>query len=209
MNDFINSQKIYVLLDEHLIEQSHKTLQNIVLPCIDAGIEFFQYRYKNVCDKILMEKILSILELLRNKNVELVINDNVAIAASCDICGVHVGENDLPVSLARKLLPHSIVGATASNLETAMHAQADGADYIGYGAFFGTNTKHDTKIGNLKTLNNMCETLKIPVFAIGGINEKNVHIIAETRCRNICVGSGIIFADNIFQTIENLKKALS
>ena len=99
-----------------------------------------------------------------------------------DAAGVHVGADDMPVALARKLLgPDKIVGATAKTVEAAMIAQADGADYLGVGAIYPTTTKVKTVLTKVETLQDICEHVSIPVGAIGGLNKDNCDILKGHR----------------------------
>ena len=123
-----------------------------------------------------------------------------------DAAGVHVGADDMPVALARKLLgPDKIVGATAKTVEAAMIAQADGADYLGVGAIYPTTTKVKTVLTKVETLQDICEHVSIPVGAIGGLNKDNCDILKGTDIDGLCVVSAIMKQDDCETAARELK----
>jgi len=143
-------------------------------------------------------------------NVPLIIDDRVDIAMASDAAGVHVGQSDIPVFAARKLLgENKIIGASAKTVEQAKKAAAEGADYLGVGAIFPTTTKVVTVITKVETLNEIAETVDIPVVAIGGLNESNVHVLYKSGAVGIAVVSAIMKSDDPYSAAKILKKQVT
>ena len=140
-------------------------------------------------------------------HLPLIIDDRIDIALACDAAGVHVGQSDLPVSYARRLLgPDKIVGATAKTVPQALEAYEQGADYLGVGAMFPTTTKVVTILTAPATLTEIRHTVPIPVVAIGGLNRGNMDILKDTAADGIAVVSAIMKAEDPRSAAEELKK---
>ena len=130
-------------------------------------------------------------------NVPLMIDDNLELALACRADGLHVGQNDMEASEARRLLgPDRILGVTAKTVDQARKAQAAGADYLGSGAIFGTSTKADARPMTMETLNAICDCVDIPVVAIGGICLDNIGRLAGSHAAGAAIVSGIFGAPN-------------
>ena len=135
----------------------------------------------------------------------LIINDRLDIALAVHADGVHLGQSDIPVQVARNVMgPNCIVGATANTLEKAKEAWQSGADYLGVGDVFGSATKNDTKPVELKELKKICDTVKIPVVAIGGISKKNIHLLKDTGVAGVAVISAVLGQTDITAAAEEL-----
>ena len=142
-------------------------------------------------------------------NVPLMIDDNLELALACRADGLHVGQNDMEASEARRLLgPDRILGVTAKTVDQARKAQAAGADYLGSGAIFGTSTKADARPMTMETLNAICDCVDIPVVAIGGICLDNIGRLSGSHAAGAAIVSGIFGAPNIRETTEKLVKAM-
>lgn len=129
--------------------------------------------------------------------VPLIIDDRVDIALACDAAGVHVGQSDIPVCDARRLVgPDKIVGATAKTVEQALEAYAGGADYLGTGAIYPTTTKVKTILTPVSRLNDVCRAVPIPVVAIGGLNADNMDVLCDSPIAGIAVVSAIMKSAN-------------
>ncbi|RKZ25779.1 thiamine phosphate synthase, partial [bacterium] len=138
-----------------------------------------------------------------------IVNDSLSVALAVGADGVHLGEDDLPVYAARKIVPENfIIGASVSSVENALKVEREGADYIGYGAIFDTNTKPDAHRGKIEVLKKIQSAVEIPVFAIGGINRKNVLKIVKAGCKRVCMASGIIFEKDIASAVKKIFKIL-
>ncbi|MGN1114181.1 MAG: thiamine phosphate synthase [Oscillospiraceae bacterium] len=138
--------------------------------------------------------------------IPLIIDDRVDVALAVDAAGVHVGAEDMPVSLARKILGNDkIVGATAKTLETALNAEEEGASYLGTGAIYPTVTHVKTRITKVSTLKEICSAVDIPVCAIGGLNKRNCDVLKNTGLSGIAVVSAVMKAENPQKEAEILK----
>ena len=155
---------------------------------------------------MLENEAVPIMELCHRYNVPLIINDRVNVAAEIHADGVHIGQSDMDAAKARKILgPDSIIGVTAKTVEQALKAQAEGADYLGSGAVFGTTTKSDAKPMDIATLNAICDSVDIPVVAIGGVNNDNVMKLSGSRIAGIAVVSGIFDNEDIKGAAQSLR----
>ena len=160
----------YWLGDETLYQQVEKTLK--------GGTTFVQLREKKLDEDNFLKEAIEIKELCRKYNVPFVINDNVDIALKMDADGVHVGQSDMEALDVRKLLgPDKIIGVSAQTVEQAVLAEKHGADYLGVGAVFQTNSKDDADFVSYDTLKAICEAVSIPVVAIGGITKDNIGFV--------------------------------
>ena len=144
--------------------------------------------------------------LTRKYNVPLIIDDRGDVALAVDAEGVHVGQSDMPVAAARKLLgADKIIGATAKTVPQALEAYGQGADYLGVGAIYPTTTKVRTVLTSTDTLRDICNAVPIPVNAIGGLNRDNIHVLTGIPIAGICVVSAIMKAEDPRQAAEELK----
>jgi len=144
-------------------------------------------------------------KLCNKYHVHFIINDNVNLAIACDSDVVHIGQSDLNVEIARaKLGPNKIIGVSAHTVEQAIIAEKQGADYLGVGAVFPTSTKKTATSLPLKTLKDICNTVSIPVCAIGGISTKNIDKLIGTGIDGISVISAIFGASNIAKACNEL-----
>lgn len=162
-----------------------------------GGVTLLQLREKSRSTKeyiVLAEKVHHI---AKRYQVPLIIDDRVDVALAMDADGVHVGAEDMPVALARKLMESDkIVGATAKTVPWAKEAYAQGADYLGVGAIYPTTTKVKTVLTSTETLCDICHAVPIPVCAIGGLHRDNIDILAGIPIAGICVVSAIMKAQD-------------
>ena len=171
-----------------------------------GGITLLQLREKDKSTREYMDLAEKVHTLTKKYNVPLIIDDRVDVALAIDAEGVHVGQSDMPVSIARKLMgDDKIVGATTKTVEQAVEAYAQGADYLGVGAIYPTTTKVKTVITSTETLGNICSAVPIPVNAIGGLNKDNIDILKGITIAGICVVSAIMKADDPKQATAELK----
>ena len=187
------------LKGESLCSQVEKALK--------GGATMIQLREKTLGGEEFRREALQIQKLCGEYGVPFLINDNVMLACEIDADGVHVGQKDMSVSDARRLLgPGKIIGATAKTVEQAVRAQAEGADYLGSGAVFGTETKGDAVRMDHELLDKICESVKIPVVAIGGISRENILELKGRKMAGMAVVSGIFGCDDIEKGTAELKK---
>ena len=172
-----------------------------------GGITLLQLREKDKTTREYIDLANKVHALTKKYNVPLIIDDRVDVALAIDAEGVHVGQSDMPVSVARKLMGDDrIVGATAKTVEQAAEAYAQGADYLGVGAIYPTTTKVKTVLTSTKTLENICRSVPIPVNAIGGLNKDNIDVLEGIQIAGICVVSAIMKAYDPKQAAIELKK---
>ncbi|MET3616791.1 thiamine-phosphate pyrophosphorylase [Peptoniphilus olsenii] len=175
---------------------------------LKGGIDLLQLREKDKNDREVLELGLKIKELSDKFEVPLTIDDRVTIAMTLK-CGVHLGSEDLPINYAKKLMPNSIIGATAKRVDTATKAQKDGATYLGVGAIFDTLTKVKTVRTSVETLNAIKDNVDIDVYAIGGLTYENVDILKGSKVDGICVVREIMDAENVFMKSKMLKEKIN
>lgn len=184
-----------------------QTLMEQVKDALDGGITFLQLREKNLDRDAFLKEAREMAELSRQYHVPFVVNDEVEIALECGADGVHVGQDDMACQNARKLLgPDKIIGVSVHDVEEALKAQADGADYLGLGAVKATPTKTDAKVVEFEEIQRVCEAVSIPVVAIGGIKKDNLMELQGSHVDGIAVVSAIFGAEDIGQETENLRK---
>lgn len=181
-------------------------LHTVEEACI-GGATIVQLREKGGSSRDYLNQALKVKEITDHYHIPLIIDDRIDIALACDAAGVHVGQSDLPVSYARRLLgPDKIVGATAKTVPQALEAYEQGADYLGVGAMFPTTTKVVTILTAPATLTEIRHTVPIPVVAIGGLNRGNMDILKDTAADGIAVVSAIMKAEDPRSAAEELKK---
>lgn len=144
------------------------------------------YREKHAETRDFIEMAKSCMDICRSKGVPLLINDRVDVALACDADGVHVGQSDMPVCAARSILgPEKVIGVSCKTQEQAQKAWHDGADYIGCGGMYPTNTKENNITVGLDGLKAVCLSTKLPVVAIGGIDLSNAPAVMELGLPNL------------------------
>ena len=171
-----------------------------------GGITLLQLREKDKSTREYMDLAEKVHTLTKKYNVPLIIDDRVDVALAIDAEGVHVGQCDMPVSIARKLMgDDKIVGATTKTVPQALEAYEQGADYLGVGAIYPTTTKVKTVLTSTETLGNICSAVPIPVNAIGGLNKDNIDVLKGIPIAGICVVSAIMKADDPKQAAVELQ----
>ena len=198
---------LYAITDRHWL--NGRTLYSVVKESLEGGITFLQLREKELDEEHFLEEARELQKLCREYQVPFVINDNVDIAVAINADGVHVGQSDMEAGDVRaKLGPDKIIGVTAKTVEQAVLAQERGADYLGVGAVFHTDSKADAKEISFDTLKDICKAVSIPVIAIGGITEENVKELAGTGICGVAVISAIYARSDIKKAAENLKNEI-
>ena len=171
-----------------------------------GGITLLQLREKDKSTREYMDLAEKVHTLTKKYNVPLIIDDRVDVALAIDAEGVHVGQSDMPVSTARKLMgDDKIVGATTKTVPQALEAYEQGADYLGVGAIYPTTTKVKTVLTSTETLGNICSAVPIPVNAIGGLNKDNIDVLKGIPIAGICVVSAIMKAEDPKQAAIELQ----
>ncbi|MBD5137371.1 MAG: thiamine phosphate synthase [Lachnospiraceae bacterium] len=174
---------------------------------LKGGVTFLQLREKNMPRSEILKEALIIKELCHKYKVPLIINDDVELAVEADADGVHVGQKDMEAGAAReKLGPEKILGVSARTVEQALTAEKMGADYLGVGAIFGTNTKSDARKIDNTILSGICSAVNIPVVAIGGIKKENISELSGSGISGVAVISGIFGKNDIESAAIELKE---
>lgn len=186
-----------------------KTLLQQIEEALLSGVTLLQLREKHLDKDAFLKEALMVRELTSRYNIPLIINDHVDIALQCGADGVHVGQNDLSPALVRRLIgPDRILGVTAKTTQQAKKAWEDGADYLGSGAVFPSQTKKDAISISFEQLSDICCSVPIPVTAIGGITYENVSSLKGTGIAGAAVVSGIFGQKDIPQAVQSLKEQL-
>ncbi len=200
-----NKKFIYLISPNKIINNLFYNNLDLVLK--SKKVTFFQLRLKkgNIKKKIQIAK--RILKICKKNNVKLIINDNPYLATKVDADGCHLGQNDMDISKAKKILKNKIIGVTCHNsIKLAKNASSNGANYIAVGAFYKTRTKKVIHKADIKTLNKIKKSIKIPVVAIGGVNHKNYKKLLLNKADFLAI-SGYIWNNKKFkphQAIKNL-----
>lgn len=198
---------LYAITDRHWLRGD--TLAHQVELALQGGATMIQLREKELCAAELKREAVEIQAICRRYQVPFLINDNVALAQEIDADGVHVGQSDMEAGHVREILgPDKIIGVTAKTVEQAMRAEAAGADYLGSGAVFATGTKLDTSRLDHGILQKICESVRIPVVAIGGITAENLSELKGRKIAGAAVVSGIFAAEDIEAAARTLKEQI-
>ena len=185
-----------------------QTLAEQVEAALRGGVTMVQLREKELTGEALEQEACEIQALCRRYNVPFLINDDVLLAKKIGADGVHVGQSDMAAEQARALLGQdAIIGVTARTVEQAKAAEAAGADYIGSGAVFGTSTKKDAKPLDPAYFQEICESVSIPVVAIGGITLDNIRQLSGRKMCGFAIVSGIFAAEDIEAQTKKLWRA--
>lgn len=195
---------LYVITDSELTPgRSHIEVAHAA---IAGGARIIQMRDKKASDREFYYTALQLRQITKDSGVLFLINDRVDIAAAVGADGVNIGQTDLPVEAARRLLGESaIIGVSADSLEQALEAESNGADYVGFGPVFPTTTKLDAgPVSGLDTLRTVCESVRIPVVAIGGISVSNIGAVAKAGAACAAVVSAVVCAEDMVQATREL-----
>ena len=198
--------RLYLVTDKSLL--GGRDLCQSIEEAIIGGATIIQLREKDISTLDFYREALRVKEITDKHNVPLIINDRLDIALAIDADGLHIGQKDIPLGIARKLLgPDKLIGVSASTVELALLSE-EGADYLGVGAVFATSTKNDAKAVAHSEVKRIKERVKIPVVAIGGINESNAASIMETGIDGISVVSAILGKADVRKAAETLRELI-
>ena len=179
-----------------------------VRAALEGGVTIVQLREKNRTTREYVELAEAVHALTKEFGVPLIIDDRIDVMLAADCEGVHVGAEDMPVAVARKLIGNDkILGATAKTVEAATKAYNDGADYLGVGAIYPTTTKVKTVLTSTETLDAITKAVPIPVNAIGGLNKTNLGVLKGINIAGVCAVSAIMKADSPKKAAEELRQA--
>lgn len=185
------------------------TLMEQVKQALDGGITFLQLREKKLSEEEFIKEAQEMKKLAQEYKIPFVINDNIKVALEVDADGVHIGQDDMSVQEARKLLGEDkIIGVSAHNVKEAVKAQKGGADYLGVGAVCATSTKKDANVVSKEEIKKIKEAVDIPIVAIGGIKQDNIKTLQGTGADGVAVVSAIFAAKDITKAAKELLKAV-
>ena len=163
-----------------------------------SGVTIIQLREKNLTTNQYYQLAKQVKEITDAYQVPLIIDDRLDICLAVDAAGLHIGDDELPVSVARQVLgPEKILGVTAKTVKRALEAETSGADYLGTEAIFPTTTKENAPITLISTLKTICQTVSIPVVAIGGLTSENIDQLAATGIAGVAVVRDLMQAEDI------------
>ncbi|MEM9940446.1 MAG: thiamine phosphate synthase [Planctomycetota bacterium] len=185
----LEQAQLYVLVDaQHEEDQLCQRVSKLV----DAGVHFIQLRDKSVCDRELVRIGQQIMKVIGGSNTRLIMNDRVDLAIAIKADGVHLGQDDLPIGMARRMLgPDRLIGISTHSITQAQEAVLAGADYIGVGPVFPSKTKQFHSFVGLELVEQVCSSIELPAFAIGGIDLENLPAVLAVGCRRVAV-SGVV-----------------
>ena len=196
---------LYVITDESLSKgHTHVDLARMALA---GGADVIQLRDKKLGGKELLKYALEIRELTKNSGALFIVNDRLDVALASGADGVHLGQDDLPAGFVRKLCPPGfIIGVSAGTVDEAIHAERDGADYVGLGPIFNTASKTDAGPAcGLDTLRAIKGSITIPVVAIGGIGQYNAADVLSSGADGLAVISAVVSQDDVELAARRLK----
>lgn len=198
------SMLLYAITDRAWLKEG-ETLEEVVEDVLKSGATFLQLREKIQGHEEIVEMAKKLQALCKKYNVPFVVNDDIMAAKEMDADGVHIGQSDMEYTKAREILgPDKIIGVSAGNLQEAKEAERVGADYIGVGAVFHTDTKKDATSLTMDQLKEICQAVSIPVVAIGGISVDNALELNGTGVDGICVISAIFGSENPSEATKKL-----
>ena len=190
---FPKDRKIYLISDRNVSALSHAKIARIA---VSSGIRTIQLREKQMSKREIFEVAVDIRKITAVHGATFIVNDYIDIALAAGADGVHLGQEDMPISDARKVMGRGkIIGISTHTLRQAVLAQESGADYIGFGPMFHTTTKNAGSPKGLRALRKIRNHITIPIVAIGGITRQNINEILEAGADACAIASGILSGD--------------
>lgn len=206
----LNSKDLFLYAVTDRKWTGKKTLFEQVEKSIKGGVTFVQIREKELEYKLFLDEAIKMKDLCKKYDIPFVVNDNVDIAIKSNADGVHVGQEDMEALNVREMIgKDKILGISVQTLEQAIEAEKKGADYLGVGAIFPTNSKDNAVKVSIETLSLICKSVNIPVVAIGGINKTNINQLKNTGISGVALISAIFENDDIEYATRELKEILS
>lgn len=188
---------------------SDEEFLNIIETACQNGVTMVQLREKAITTNRFYELAVAVKQITDLYDIPLIINDRVDICLAVNAAGVHIGDDEMPVKVVRSLIGgEKLLGVSTKSIERGKKAEKDGADYLGVGAIFPTETKRDPQRTTIETLNTIAEAVNIPIVAIGGINESNIENFTNTAISGIAVVSELMLAEQVSQKVQKLKQAV-
>jgi thiamine-phosphate pyrophosphorylase len=196
---------LYLCTDRRLMTTD--TVERSVELAVQGGCTVVQLREKDCSGLEFYQTACAVKQVTDAYGVPLIINDRVDIALAVDAAGVHIGQGDLPAKAVRRIIgPDKLLGVSASNLEEAVRAVQDGADYLGVGAMFATGTKTDANLTSMEELHRIRQTVQVPIVVIGGVNRATIPLFAGSGIDGVAVVSAIVASSDIPAAAKELKE---
>ena len=194
----MNREALRLYLVTNRYQDSLESFLEKVETICRSGVTIIQLREKNLTTNQYYQLAKQVKEITDAYQVPLIIDDRLDVCLAVDAAGLHIGDDELPVSVARQVLgPDKILGVTAKTVKRALEAEEGGADYLGTGAIFPTTTKENAPITLISTLKTICQTVAIPVVAIGGLTSENIDQLAATGIAGVAVVRDLMQAEDI------------
>ena len=194
----MNRKSLRLYLVTNRYQDSLESFLEKVETACRSGVTIVQLREKNLTTNQYYQLAKKVKEITDAYQVPLIIDDRLDVCLAVDAAGLHIGDDELPVSVARKVLgPEKILGVTAKTVKRALEAEEGGADYLGTGAIFPTTTKENAPITLISTLKTICQRVAIPVVAIGGLTSENIEQLIGTGISGVAVVRDLMQAEDI------------
>ena len=194
----MNREALRLYLVTNRYQDSLESFLEKVETACRSGVTIVQLREKNITTNQYYQLAKQVKEITDAYQVPLIIDDRLDVCLAVDAAGLHIGDDELPVSVARKVLgPEKILGVTAKTVKRALEAEEGGADYLGTGAIFPTTTKENAPITLISTLKTICQRVTIPVVAIGGLTSENIDQLIGTGIAGVAVVRDLMQAEDI------------
>ena len=194
----MNREALRLYLVTNRYQDSLENFLEKVETACRSGVTIIQLREKNLTTNQYYHLAKQVKEITDAYQVPLIIDDRLDVCLAVDAAGLHIGDDELPVSVARQVLgPDKILGVTAKTVKRALEAEEGGADYLGTGAIFPTTTKENAPITLISTLKTICQTVAIPVVAIGGLTSENIDQLIGTGIAGVAVVRDLMQAEDI------------
>ena len=194
----MNREALRLYLVTNRYQDSVESFLEKVETACRSGVTIVQLREKNLTTNQYYQLAKQVKEITDAYQVPLIIDDRLDVCLAVDAAGLHIGDDELPVSVARKVLgPEKILGVTAKTVKRALEAEEGGADYLGTGAIFPTTTKENAPITLISTLKTICQRVDIPVVAIGGLTSENIDQLMGTGIAGVAVVRDLMQAEDI------------
>ena len=194
----MNREALRLYLVTNRYQDSLESFLEKVETACRSGVTIVQLREKNLTTNQYYQLAKQVKEITDSYQVPLIIDDRLDVCLAVDAAGLHIGDDELPVSVARQVLgPDKILGVTAKTVKRALEAEDGGANYLGTGAIFPTTTKENAPITLISTLKTVCQRVAIPVVAIGGLTSENIDQLIGTGIAGVAVVRDLMQAEDI------------
>ena len=199
----MNRESLRLYLVTNRYQDSLESFLEKVETACRSGVTIIQLREKNLTTNQYYQLAKQVKEITDAYQVPLIIDDRLDVCLAVDAAGLHIGDDELPVSVVRQVLgPEKILGVTAKTVKRALEAETSGADYLGTGAIFPTTTKENAPITLISTLKTICQTVAIPVVAIGGLTSDNIDQLIGTGIAGVAVVRDLMQAKDIEAKVQ-------